>query len=442
MSIVGIFVSIVILFVAVNLLIAVYRWILRKRREGMKTVETYKLTKEWTGSDDGAGSAHGGHSDDDDNGGFSPISIETFPRVPPGEKPPTIPGDISKILPTPGPYSPPVSGKSHKSIKNCLSGCKTHEDLDGNCESKVYKNKEGGYYRLCRYRCPGPDDTDFEASQGCEYDEQCKKCGTFPIVTDKYGFALKKPGHHKKHSPHSGLIGGCAGTRWGCCADGHTPKADESGSNCKGKTHQGHKHHAHVPEGRHPRHHVSKHRTSNMYTYRPEMPNELQRHGGMMLKGTPVPGSPVFDELSNAIEFCARHRMCGGVNFNTTTGKHYIMPRNLKLVHKGHYVAYVKSDHPSPHPYPRRHHGDHHGKHHGDHHGKHHGRHHGKHHGEGHHKHHGESHRDHRGRDHKHHKHRQPPAAPASPYLPNPNKVSPLLPSIAPTPYNSIWDLF
>ena len=151
------------------------------------------------------------------------------------------------------------------------------------------------------------------------------------------------------------------------------------------------------------------------------MPNELQRHGGMMLKGTPVPGSPVFDELSNAIEFCARHRMCGGVNFNTTTGKHYIMPRNLKLVHKGHYVAYVKSDHPSPHPYPRHHHG-------------HHGRHHGKHHGE--------SHRDHRGRHHKHHKHRPPPAAPSSPYLPNPNSVSPIPPSIAPKPYNSIWDLF
>jgi len=420
MSIVGIFVSLVILFVAVNLLIAVYRWILRKRREGMKTVETYKLTTEWTGPDPNGDSSSDGHDSDDDDGGFASVSIDTFPRVPPGEKPPTTPGDLSSIIPVPGPYSPSVSGKSHKSIKNCLSGCATHKDLDGNCESKVYQNKEGGHYRLCRYRCPGPEDKGYRPNQGCEYDEQCRKCGTFQIATNKYGQALKKSGHHKKSSHHGGLIGGCAGTRWGCCADGHTPMADERGSNCKGKTHHGHKHHASVPAGRHPKHHISKHRTSNMYTYRPDMPNELQRHGGTMLKGTPVPGAPVFDELSNAIEFCARHKICGGVNFNTTTGKHYIMPRNLRLVHKGHYVAYVKSDHPSPEPYPPHHH-----------------KHHGKHHGKGH-PHHGKGHKHH-GKGHKHH---APPAAPASPYLPNLQRGSPIPPSVAPKPYNSIWDLF
>ena len=125
-------------------------------------------------------------------------------------------------------------------------------DLDGNCDSKVYKNKEGGYYRLCRYRCPGPDDPDFETGQGCtKYDEECKKCGTISYTHQiEYGFALKKPSHRKKPSHH------------------------------------GDRHHAHVPAGRHPKHHVSRHQTSNMYTHRPDMPNELQRHGGMMLKGT------------------------------------------------------------------------------------------------------------------------------------------------------------
>jgi len=30
--------------------------------------------------------------------------------------------------------------------------------------------------------------------------------------------------------PH--IIGGCAGTRWGCCPDGSTPRADPLGTNC------------------------------------------------------------------------------------------------------------------------------------------------------------------------------------------------------------------
>lgn len=29
-----------------------------------------------------------------------------------------------------------------------------------------------------------------------------------------------------------GWLGGCEGTRWGCCPDGTTPKADPSGWNC------------------------------------------------------------------------------------------------------------------------------------------------------------------------------------------------------------------
>lgn len=40
----------------------------------------------------------------------------------------------------------------------------------------------------------------------------------------------------KKHNRHR--LGGCEGTRWGCCPDGITPKYDSRGSNCVG-----HKHH-------------------------------------------------------------------------------------------------------------------------------------------------------------------------------------------------------
>lgn len=36
----------------------------------------------------------------------------------------------------------------------------------------------------------------------------------------------KKPKHSHK------IIGGCKGTRWGCCPDGITPKFDGKGTNC------------------------------------------------------------------------------------------------------------------------------------------------------------------------------------------------------------------
>lgn len=48
---------------------------------------------------------------------------------------------------------------------------------------------------------------------------------------------------HPPHPPHPRppqptpqpvrpIIGGCAGTRYGCCADGRTAKKDSSGTNC------------------------------------------------------------------------------------------------------------------------------------------------------------------------------------------------------------------
>jgi|13_taG_2_1085334.scaffolds.fasta_scaffold185490_2 hypothetical protein len=32
--------------------------------------------------------------------------------------------------------------------------------------------------------------------------------------------------------PRHRRIGGCAGTRWGCCPDGRTPRTDKHGRNC------------------------------------------------------------------------------------------------------------------------------------------------------------------------------------------------------------------
>ena len=51
-----------------------------------------------------------------------------------------------------------------------------------------------------------------------------------------YGLRSKKDKHHKHHRK----VGGCGGTRWGCCPDGDTPKYDSRGSNCVPKP--GHHH--------------------------------------------------------------------------------------------------------------------------------------------------------------------------------------------------------
>ena len=45
--------------------------------------------------------------------------------------------------------------------------------------------------------------------------------------------AQSGPGPKPSPSPTpSPLIGGCAGTRYGCCPDGRTPRADYRGTNC------------------------------------------------------------------------------------------------------------------------------------------------------------------------------------------------------------------
>ena len=41
--------------------------------------------------------------------------------------------------------------------------------------------------------------------------------------------------HQKKQKEENKPIGGCAGTRYGCCDDGYTSKQNESGSNCYNK---------------------------------------------------------------------------------------------------------------------------------------------------------------------------------------------------------------
>jgi len=48
---------------------------------------------------------------------------------------------------------------------------------------------------------------------------------------------------HRQHREHK-LIGGCDGTRWGCCGDGVTT-SNKTGSNCPPEHHRRHKKHKH-----------------------------------------------------------------------------------------------------------------------------------------------------------------------------------------------------
>ena len=71
----------------------------------------------------------------------------------------------------------------------------------------------------------------------------------------------------------------------------------------------------------------------------------------MLFEGHAMPGAYAYDDSAAAMDECAQDRGCGGVNFDTTTGKHYLMPRGAKLVRKNHYVAYAKLNHERPyHP--------------------------------------------------------------------------------------------
>lgn len=93
--------------------------------------------------------------------------------------------------------------------------------------------------------------------------------------------------------------------------------------------------------------HISSHqRTTNQFGYRPKTSHNLEHKIGYALEGQPIHGSSVYYDVANATEQCFNNRACGGVNYDTTTGKYTLMPIHSKMVERPHYTAFIKKRHP------------------------------------------------------------------------------------------------
>ena len=54
----------------------------------------------------------------------------------------------------------------------------------------------------------------------------------FIVITKKQSEQVDVVHHYHVDVNNKKVVGGCAGTRYGCCPNGTTPKTDSSGSNC------------------------------------------------------------------------------------------------------------------------------------------------------------------------------------------------------------------
>jgi len=146
-------------------------------------------------------------------------------------------------------------------------------------------------------------------------------------------------------------------------------KSDTDHNKGKGRKHKGITNQASSVSNCGPRHYVDSSRTNNLYGYTPPNSNDIHREPGHAFQGTPIPGAPVYHDISNAIEHCETDRACGGVNYDSTTGKFFLMPVHSKIVRRPHYTAFIKKKH-RRHVKPDHTHDKHSGRSHGHHHGQ------------------------------------------------------------------------
>ena len=176
MVFVKILTSLIILFVAVNLILTLYGMLNRKQREGLGAIEecpgsycmTYKTPPVCHGS-------------------YPPVpctgaaTAKPKPKTPPHVPAPVPPAPVppEKHVPVAPRPAPRPSSYVPPHIPACRNGCTAPTGLSGNCNS-LEKDANGNYYKDCPYECTG---------EGCQYDQQCSDCGEFKItgLWDKTG---------------------------------------------------------------------------------------------------------------------------------------------------------------------------------------------------------------------------------------------------------------
>ena len=289
--------------------------------------------------------------------------------------------------------------------KSCPKGCNKSKDLEGNCSKRVYSNEDGTYHRKCNHRCAGPYDKEYDVDQKCDNNQECKGCGQFSITTDANGYKLQRnknlnhpvesnsvtPYHtfgRKESREYSGsytppvnnatpVNGDAAASQNTSDNTDNTDNGDRSSPSSDSTNEWGsntipgdntyvkstNADDQNVSKKRSPLYDKSAHihsygtpqsytntRTTNMMSYKPKTP-DLERKEGYAFEdhmagqsvGDSIGLDSHYSELSMATSECHNTTMCGGINFDITSGQYTLMPVTAKLVPRQGFVAYIKT---------------------------------------------------------------------------------------------------
>jgi hypothetical protein len=184
-----IFVSLMILFVAVSLTLTVYRWFNRKWREGLANPTGLSTLK------------YG-----DKAKLLSTKILEAKASTAKGLAAKAFAANAlaENALAAKASAAHALLNKKKSSSSVCPNGCTPPTGASGNCQA-LTKDASGNYYKSCPYECTG---------DGCQYEQQCSDCGAFKItgLWDKSGNYLgQDSGVQKKSSKNVAIDARTAG---------------------------------------------------------------------------------------------------------------------------------------------------------------------------------------------------------------------------------------
>ncbi len=273
----------------------------------------------------------------------------------------------------------------------CPKGCSRGEGLDANCSNRIISNgSAGGYYRDCKYHCPGPYASNYDVDQQCSSNEECRDCGSYTIPTDPNGYALRPQnttggGHNYRRFDSSSSDRKYSGTytkpnNLGVPVSEHqnirAASAEEDKNHSRveedlaesidkpwktyttgtdtSKTQATYADDHQVNRKQPPLYEKSSHtrrdaaprtytntRTNNMLSYNP-IKNNLERKEGWAFAGETIGDNAHYTDLTTAADLCNYSVLCGGINLDITTGEYSLMSVGATLEPRHGFAAYVK----------------------------------------------------------------------------------------------------